>query len=186
MPPNDGYSHELLRGFGKYSQVTVEIRIDFSAVYCSPGHTSSSINLCSLIELKSGGAWTPVVAGSLTFTPDTFLSSFHPSTLVTRNGALELWGTSILAGNSCPCNVGLQAGQFAWNTLSTVDFSIIGAGNVFSQLRCMPAEPAGLRNAPNILVLSDGTQYILSGQNDDSACGGNLFIGMDIISTRVQ
>ena len=173
------------RGFARIPfNATVEWRIDLSIKYCP---TSPA---CALVELKKSsapGGWQAVVNSYLDFTPDVLIYSFRPNNIAERKGQLELWGSALIAGNGCPCLEDKQAAQFRWYVINPATFGITGPNAVYSRFRCMPAEPQVYRMGVDIVVLSDGSQYLFSGQNDDSGCNNpRPFVGQDIVTTFVQ
>lgn len=184
--PNDGYLHEMYRGFARRpSYNTVELRMDFSQKYCDQGN-SSSPQLCVLVEFKTSSGWTPVLNGNLDFTPSTKLAPFIPGDIVSRNGVLEFWGKEIVAGNNCPCDRNTNAARYRWYTINPSTFALSGSNVVYSQLRCMPAEPHNFRTGVDLIVF-DGTYYLVSGRNDDQACSDTrTFVGQDTVMSIVQ
>lgn len=185
-PPNDGYLHDLYRGFARRPfAAVVEWRMDISQRYCDDG-TSSSPDICALIEFRDNGGWKAIQNGVLDFDPDVKMGSFFPYDVVERGGQKELWGLRLLPGNDCPCDKSTNAGQFRWYVIDPSTFALSGPNSVFSQLRCMPAEPFNYRIGVD-LVQVGSTQYLLSGQNDDRGCAlGQPFVGQDVVSTVVE
>lgn len=196
--PNDGYTHQLFRGFGGASTGVIEVRMDFSSGYCVNG-TSSSPEACVIIEMKSGGAWRKVNSGLLDFTPDgltSVASGFRPNNLFKRGANLELWGTQVgpALTTPCPCTPpgNQNSADVRWYTVNQTDFSLTGPSVVSAAgtaVRCMPASPAANRLGADLLVVS-GHTYLFSSQNDDAQSGGvctsTPFIGMDVVSTQLQ
>ncbi len=185
--PPDGFSHELFRGFArKPSNVTVEFRMDISDSYCG---NSSAIDICARIEFKQNGNWTSVVAGQFNFVPDSLLFTFRPNNIAVRAGQVELWGAELIPNSDCPCVTTKQAARFVWYTIDPATFSIAGPNQLLSSVRCMPAEPHTTRMGVDVVTLPGGSrQYLLTGHNDDQACvlTSNPFIGIDIVTTRIQ
>jgi hypothetical protein len=195
----DGYTHQFFRGFGGINTGTVEVRMDFSQKYCDD-HTTSATEACVIIELKSAGAWRKINSGLLDFTPDIIssLSGFRPNNLFKRGSNLELWGTQVLGALSTPCPCippgNQNSADVRWYTVDTTNFTLTGP-NVVSPnvpaVRCMPASPAANRLGADLLVVQ-GHTYLFSSQNDDAIdsstgkCTSTPFIGMDVVSTRLQ
>lgn len=184
--PNDGYLHDMYRGFARQPAFnTVELRLDFSQKYCDQG-TSSSPDLCVLVEYKTSSGWQPVVNGYLDFKPATKIAQFIPGDIVTRNGVRELWGKALLDGNDCPCDRGVKAAQYRWYTIDPSTFALSGLNSLFSQVRCMPAEPHNFRVGVDLIQVGT-TDYLVSGQNDDQSCSATRpFVGQDTVTTVVQ
>lgn len=145
---------------------TTEWQIDISPKHCA---TSAS---CTLVEFWKNGGWLSVVNDTLNFTPEVVIPSFRPGNIVQRNGQMELWGAGIIdvasSTTNCPCNDNKASAQIRWYSLSS-SFARTGPYPVSSMIRCMPAEPHTNRMGAEIVVLSDGTQYLFSGKNDDKA-----------------
>lgn len=183
--PSDGFTHDFYRGFARVpANSTTEWRLDIS-----PKHCATSLS-CTLVEFWKNGTWLSVVNDTLNFTPDVVIPSFRPGNIVQRNGQMELWGAGIIDVASstlnCPCNDNKASAQVRWYSLSS-SFARTGPYQVFSNIRCMPAEPHTHRMGAEIVVLSDGTQYLFSGRNDDKACGDpNPFVGQDTVTTILQ
>lgn len=197
--PNDGFTHQLFRGFGGATTGVTEVRMDFSSGYCGTPRTSSSPEACVIIEMKSGGVWRKVNSGLLDFTPDgltTVASGFRPNNLFKRGANLELWGTQVgpALTTPCPCTPpgNQNSADVRWYTVSQTDFSLTGPSTVVAAstpVRCMPASPAANRLGADLLVVN-GHTYLFSSQNDDAqssgVCTSTPFIGMDVVSTLLQ
>lgn len=184
--PNDGYLHDMYRGFARRPAfATVELRLDFSQKYCDQG-TSSSPDLCVLVEYKTSSGWQAVVNGVLDFSPATKIVPFIPGDIVARDGVLELWGKAIVQGTDCPCDRSVQAGQYRWYTIDPSTFALSGPNSVWSQVRCMPAEPHNFRVGVDLIQVGT-TDYLVGAQNDDQSCSASRpFVGQDTVTTVVQ
>lgn len=209
-PPADGFTHTLLRGFVKMSFASlVEIRIDISNAYSAlptqvvqgalpDDPTIRNITVPGVpakIEVRKNGAWTLVANNILTFSPSPVRFDFRPSSLVTVDGQLELWGSWVQSrGSTCgTCDTTLDS-QLGFFILNPSTWTVPTKGQqhapnrlVYSQIRCAPHGHTEMRYSGQPVEIGTAT-YLLSDENDDDCATypTNPFIGFDVVVTELQ
>lgn len=179
--------HSYFRGFARMGQYQLaEMRVDFTEQTCAEAATRR----CAVIDFKKDGLWRTAFNQRLDFIPDS-IADFRASTLVLRNGQLQLWGSVLGPSNGCGMCVNATAPQqsssFAYYDVDRVTFSLGARHDITSMVRCMPSWHKVMRAFVYPVDVA-GQTYLLNSNNDDDLCEtlDHPYSGMDLVWTRIQ
>jgi hypothetical protein len=179
--------HSYFRGYARMGQYQLaEMRVDFTDQTCAEAATRR----CANIEFRKDGAWRQVAGQRLDFMPDS-IADFRASSLISKGGRLQLWGSVLSPSNECGmcpnATAPQQSSSFAYYDADPVTFALGARHDITSAVRCMPSWHKIMR-AFVYPVTVGGQTYLLNSNNDDDLCAtlDHPYSGMDVVWTRIQ
>jgi len=179
--------HSYFRGYARMGQYQLaEMRVDFTDQTCPQATTRR----CANIEFRKDGVWRLATDQQLDFVPDS-IADFRASSLVSKGGRFQLWGSVLSPSNGCGicpnATAPQQSSSFAYYDVDAVTFALGARHDVTSMVRCMPSWHKIMRVFVYPLTVA-GQTYLLNSNNDDELCEtlDHPYSGMDIVWTRIQ